>query len=200
MATLRRIITQVSSMQLNYVAGSSCSSIQRFGVGKISGLVLHQGTIPSQVGISNSLKQFSTNPIMKSLNLNSKPSTLTLTSSFHSSSFKQETFKKDLPSNKMLVHRNIRDYKRRLLVAKYELRRNLYKALCRDPDLPSHVRERHRIKLSKLPRNSSSTRVRNRCIFTGRPRAVYEKFRMSRIVFRELASRGELMGVKKASW
>ncbi|GMH29989.1 hypothetical protein Nepgr_031832 [Nepenthes gracilis] len=96
--------------------------------------------------------------------------------------------------------RNIRDYKRRMLATKYELRRNLYKALCRDPDLPSIMQENHRYKLSKLPRNSSFTRVRNRCIFSGRPRAVYEKFRMSRIVFRSLASQGLLMGVKKASW
>uniref|UniRef100_A0A7C8ZGP7 Small ribosomal subunit protein uS14m n=1 Tax=Opuntia streptacantha TaxID=393608 RepID=A0A7C8ZGP7_OPUST len=96
--------------------------------------------------------------------------------------------------------RNILDYKRRLLVAKYELRRKLYKSLCRDLDLPSNLREKHRYKLSKLPRNSSSTRIRNRCIFTGRPRAVYENFRMSRIVFRELASQGRLHGIKKASW
>lgn len=96
--------------------------------------------------------------------------------------------------------RNILDYKRRLLASKYELRRKLYKALCRDTDLPSNLRDKHRYKLSKLPRNSSFTRLRNRCIFTGRPRAVYEKFRMSRIVFRELASQGRLQGIQKASW
>lgn len=96
--------------------------------------------------------------------------------------------------------RNILDYKRRLLAAKYELRRKLYKALCRDPELPSNMREKHRYKLSKLPRNSAFNQLRNRCYFTGRPRAVYEKFRMSRIVFRELASQGQLLGVKKASW
>lgn len=96
--------------------------------------------------------------------------------------------------------RNLLDHKRRLLAAKYELRRKLYKALCRDPDLPSNLLDKHRYKLAKLPRNSSFTRLRNRCIFTGRPRAVYETFRMSRIVFRELASQGQLMGIKKASW
>ncbi|XP_048497828.1 ribosomal protein S14, mitochondrial-like [Beta vulgaris subsp. vulgaris] len=84
--------------------------------------------------------------------------------------------------------RNILDYKRRLLAAKYELRRKLYKALCKDPELPSNTKEKHRYKLSKLPINSVFNRLRNCCIFTGRPRAVYEKFRMSRIVFRELAS------------
>ena len=96
----------------------------------------------------------------------------------------------------MSEKRNIRDHKRRLLAAKYELRRKLYKALCKDPDM----RDKHRYKLSKLPRNSSFARVRNRCISTGRPRSVYEFFRISRIVFRGLASRGPLMGIKKSSW
>ncbi|GAV71641.1 Ribosomal_S14 domain-containing protein [Cephalotus follicularis] len=95
------------------------------------------------------------------------------------------------------ITRNIPDHKRRLLAAKYELRRKLYKALCNDPAIP---REKYRYKLSKLPRNSSFTRVRNRCVFTGRSRSVYEKFRMSRIVFRTLARQGELLGIKKASW
>ncbi|KAK4843585.1 hypothetical protein QYF36_010268 [Acer negundo] len=96
--------------------------------------------------------------------------------------------------------RNIEDNKRRLLAAKYEVKRKLYKALHRDVDLPNELREKFLCKLAQLPRNSSFTRVRNRCIFTGRPRAVYEKFRMSRIVFRSLASQGMLMGIKKASW
>ncbi|KAL6533088.1 Sdh2-1p [Orobanche minor] len=97
-------------------------------------------------------------------------------------------------------NRNIRDHKRRLLAAKYELRRKLYKALCQDPELPPAMREKHHHKLSKLPRNSSFTRVRNRCIFTGRGRAVYRKFRISRICFRKLAGQGQLTGVRKASW
>ncbi|KAF7096207.1 hypothetical protein CFC21_098189 [Triticum aestivum] len=96
--------------------------------------------------------------------------------------------------------RNLRDHKRRILAAKYELRGKLYKAVCRDPELPSDMRDKFRYKLSKLPRNSNMTRLRNRCIFTGRSRGVYQKFRMSRIVFRTLANKGELMGVKKASW
>lgn len=96
--------------------------------------------------------------------------------------------------------RNIGDYHRRQLAAKYELRRKLYKSLCRDSEVPANLKEKFRYKLSKLPRNSAFNRVRNRCIFTGRPRAVYEKFRMSRIVFRELAKKGELNGVQKASW
>ncbi|KAI5657561.1 hypothetical protein M9H77_26354 [Catharanthus roseus] len=96
--------------------------------------------------------------------------------------------------------RVMKDHNRRLMAAKFEVRRKLYKALCRDPDLPHDVREKSRYKLSKLPRNSSFTRIRNRCILTGRPRAVYQLFRMSRICFRELASRGALTGIKKASW
>lgn len=54
--------------------------------------------------------------------------------------------------------------------------------------------------LSKLPRNSSSTRVRNRCVLTGRGRGVYEKFGLCRQMFRKLALEGKLPGVKKASW
>ncbi|XP_050219744.1 ribosomal protein S14, mitochondrial [Mercurialis annua] len=97
-------------------------------------------------------------------------------------------------------NRCIRDNQRRLLAEKFEVKRNLFKALVRDPNLPIEQREKFQSKLSKLPRNSSFTRVRNRCIFTGRPRAVYNLFRMSRIVFRELASNGMLTGIKKASW
>nr|YP_010722486.1 ribosomal protein S14 [Cuminum cyminum]WDV16680.1 ribosomal protein S14 [Cuminum cyminum] len=95
---------------------------------------------------------------------------------------------------------NIRDHKRIVLAAKYELRRKLSKAFCKDPDLSSEMRDKRRSKLSKLPRKSSFARVRNRCISTGRPRSVYEFFRISRSVFRGLASRGALMGIKKASW
>ncbi|XP_057956900.1 small ribosomal subunit protein uS14m [Malania oleifera] len=97
-------------------------------------------------------------------------------------------------------NRNIRDNQRRQLAEKHELKRMLFKAFLRDPDIPAEVREQQQWKLAKLPRNSSFTRVRNRCIFTGRPRGVYQLFRMSRIVFRELASRGALQGIKKASW
>ncbi|KAE8038747.1 hypothetical protein FH972_011224 [Carpinus fangiana] len=97
-------------------------------------------------------------------------------------------------------NRNIHDNQRRQLAAKYELKHKLFKAFLRDPALPAEAREQMQLKLAKLPRNSSFTRIRNRCIFTGRPRGVYQLFRMSRIVFRELASRGALNGIKKASW
>ncbi|KAL8541509.1 hypothetical protein ACS0TY_002687 [Phlomoides rotata] len=101
---------------------------------------------------------------------------------------------------KMSDKRNLLDKKRRLLARRYELRRKFYKALLQDPDLPSVMRDKVRNRLSQLPRNSSFTRIRNRCVFTGRPRSVYKKFRMSRIIFRELANQGQLQGVKKASW
>nr|NP_943670.1 ribosomal protein S14 [Chara vulgaris]AAP92193.1 ribosomal protein S14 [Chara vulgaris]QXT44739.1 ribosomal protein S14 [Nitellopsis obtusa]WAK98773.1 ribosomal protein S14 [Chara vulgaris] len=94
----------------------------------------------------------------------------------------------------------IRDQKRRLLVAKYELKRMQYKAICQDRALPNQIRYEYTLKLAKLPRNSSKTRVRNRCILTGRSRSVYKLFRVSRIVFRELASRGALYGINKSSW
>lgn len=54
--------------------------------------------------------------------------------------------------------------------------------------------------LNKLPRNSSPTRLKNRCQLTGRPRGYMRKFKMSRIAFRELAHKGQLPGIKKASW
>jgi small subunit ribosomal protein S14 len=54
--------------------------------------------------------------------------------------------------------------------------------------------------LQKLPRNSSPIRLRNRCIITGRPRAYSRKFGVSRLVFREMALKGEIPGIKKASW
>ncbi|KAM6584263.1 hypothetical protein CsatB_011265 [Cannabis sativa] len=95
---------------------------------------------------------------------------------------------------------NFRDNHRRILAAQFELRRRLYKAISNDPSLPDEVREENRYKLAKLPRNSSFTRIRNRCVFTGRARGVYAAFRMSRLVFRDLANKGMLNGIKKASW
>ena len=67
-------------------------------------------------------------------------------------------------------------------------------------ELSFEERQDYRLKLEKLPRNSNRIRVRNRCNVTGRPRGVYRKFGLSRITFRELASRGLIPGVSKASW
>ena len=69
-----------------------------------------------------------------------------------------------------------------------------------DNKLSPEERFAARLKLAELPRNSSPTRIRNRCELTGRPRAVYRKFKLSRIALRELASSGCSPGVVKSSW
>ncbi|MCB0729660.1 MAG: 30S ribosomal protein S14 [Ignavibacteriae bacterium] len=81
-----------------------------------------------------------------------------------------------------------REQKRRNLVDKYaELRKELKEKGDWDA-------------LQKLPRNSSPVRLRNRCIMTGRPRGYFRKFGVSRLVFREMALKGEIPGIKKSSW
>ena len=74
------------------------------------------------------------------------------------------------------------------------------KTLARDRDAPPEERFAAQLKLAELPRNSSRTRVRNRCSLTGRPRGYYRKFRISRIALRELASAGQIPGMVKSSW
>ena len=74
------------------------------------------------------------------------------------------------------------------------------KALARDRDAATEDRFAAQLKLSELPRNSSVTRVRNRCALTGRPRGVYSKFGLGRNKLRDLALKGEIPGVIKASW
>ncbi|MEQ8166531.1 MAG: 30S ribosomal protein S14 [Alphaproteobacteria bacterium] len=79
-------------------------------------------------------------------------------------------------------------------------KRAALKALARDSSLTPEERFRARLKLAEMPRNGAPTRVRNRCELSGRPRAYYRKFRMSRIALRELASSGQIPGVVKSSW
>jgi small subunit ribosomal protein S14 len=79
-------------------------------------------------------------------------------------------------------------------------RRARLKALARDREAAPEERFEAQLKLSEMPRNSSPTRVRNRCSLTGRPRGVYRKFRLSRIAVRELASSGQIPGMTKSSW
>src|SRR6267142_2538516 len=79
-------------------------------------------------------------------------------------------------------------------------RRERLKAIARDREAPPEERFEAQLKLAELPRNSSVTRVRNRCSLTGRPRGYYRKFRMSRIAVRELASAGQIPGMLKSSW
>jgi small subunit ribosomal protein S14 len=90
--------------------------------------------------------------------------------------------------------------KRMKLVKRFAERRKKLRAQACDESLPPEDRFAARLKLAKLPRNSSATRVRNRCELTGRPRGNYRKFRLSRIALRELASRGQIPGMVKSSW
>jgi small subunit ribosomal protein S14 len=90
--------------------------------------------------------------------------------------------------------------RRKRLVKKYAARRAALKAASRDQSLAPEESFAARLKLAKLPRNSSATRVRNRCELTGRPRGYLRKVRMSRIALRELGSQGLIPGLVKASW
>ena len=89
---------------------------------------------------------------------------------------------------------------RQELVQRYAAKRARLKEVARDLEMPPEERFAARMKLAEMPRNSSKTRVRNRCELTGRPRAYYRKLRMSRLALRELASRGLIPGMTKASW
>ncbi|MEO0400482.1 MAG: 30S ribosomal protein S14 [Pseudomonadota bacterium] len=93
-----------------------------------------------------------------------------------------------------------RDQKRRRLAKKFEAKRERLKAIIRDDDKPAEERFAAVLALAELPRNSSTTRIRNRCQVTGRPRAFYRKLKMSRIALRELGSAGKIPGLVKSSW
>jgi small subunit ribosomal protein S14 len=89
---------------------------------------------------------------------------------------------------------------RRELVKKFAGRRERLLAVANDESNSMEERFEARLKLSELPRNSSKTRIRNRCEITGRPRAYYRKLGMSRIALRELGSKGLIPGLVKSSW
>ena len=93
-----------------------------------------------------------------------------------------------------------RNNKRRRLAKKYMTQRTRLKDIASDRRLPPEDRFAARLKLAELPRNSSPTRIRNRCDLTGRPRGFYRKLRMSRIALRELGSQGLIPGMVKSSW
>ena len=86
------------------------------------------------------------------------------------------------------------------LVKQFAAKREELKAIANDEALPLEERFEARLKLAALPRNSSKTRIRNRCDLTGRPRAYYRKLKMSRIALRELGSAGQIPGLVKSSW
>jgi small subunit ribosomal protein S14 len=100
-------------------------------------------------------------------------------------------------AKKSAVNRN---EKVRALVKQYASRRDALKAIANDDSLPLEERFEARLKLAELPRSSSATRIRNRCLVTGRPRAFYRKLKMSRIALRELGSQGLIPGLVKSSW
>lgn len=90
--------------------------------------------------------------------------------------------------------------RRKKLVSKYAGRRERLLTTANNQELSLEERFEARLKLAALPRNSSKTRVRNRCIVSGRPRAYYRKIGMSRIALRELGSQGLIPGLVKSSW
>jgi small subunit ribosomal protein S14 len=90
--------------------------------------------------------------------------------------------------------------RRRKLAAQYAEKRKRLKAIADDLKRPAEERFAARIKLAELPRNSSLTRVRNRCEITGRARGYYRKLRMCRNQLRDLASQGLIPGMVKSSW
>jgi len=100
-------------------------------------------------------------------------------------------------AKKSAVNRN--EMVRRLVKTK-AAKRNALKAIANDENLSLEERFDARLKLAEMPRNSSPTRIRNRCEVTGRPRAYYRKLHMSRIALRDLGSRGQIPGLVKSSW
>jgi len=93
-----------------------------------------------------------------------------------------------------------RDVKRTKTVEKFAAKRAALKAIVDDQSKSDEERYEARLKLQALPRNASPTRQRNRCSITGRSRGVFRKFGLGRMKLRELAMKGEIPGMTKASW
>ena len=83
---------------------------------------------------------------------------------------------------------------------RYANKRKKLKAIVQNKKLPLNERFAAQLKLSKLPKNSSKIRIRNRCEITGRPHGVYRKLKISRIALRQMASSGKIPGMTKSSW
>jgi small subunit ribosomal protein S14 len=90
--------------------------------------------------------------------------------------------------------------RREKLTKQYLERRAKLKAIAHDKTKPMEERFAATLKLAELPRNSSATRIHNRCVITGRPKAYYRTLKMSRIALRELGSKGMIPGLLKSSW
>ena len=93
-----------------------------------------------------------------------------------------------------------REQKRRATVEKFAAKRKALLETLRDPHVSPEDKDAARVKLQKLPRDASPVRLRNRCALTGRPRGTFRKFGLARSKIREIAMRGEIPGVIKASW
>jgi small subunit ribosomal protein S14 len=93
-----------------------------------------------------------------------------------------------------------REKKRQELVEKYAAKRAALKEIINDKEKSVEERFKASLKLAELPRNSSATRLHNRCQLTGRPHAYYRKLKVSRIALRELGSAGQIPGLVKSSW
>ena len=100
-------------------------------------------------------------------------------------------------AKKSAIEKNNR---RKALSDRYASRRNKLKEIAKDKNISQKERFEAFLKLAKLPRNSSPTRIRNRCMLTGRPRGYSRKLKLSRIALRELASLGQIPGMVKSSW
>jgi small subunit ribosomal protein S14 len=100
-------------------------------------------------------------------------------------------------AKKSMVNREV---KRAKLVKQHASKRAALKAVINDQAKPVEDRFKASIKLAELPRNSSATRLHNRCQLTGRPHAYYRKLKLSRIMLRDLASFGQIPGMVKSSW
>jgi small subunit ribosomal protein S14 len=90
--------------------------------------------------------------------------------------------------------------RRKQLVKKYAGRYAKLKAVANDQSLDETERLIARLKMAEIPRNGNPTRIRNRCELTGRPRAYYRKFRLARVMLRDLANKGLIPGLTKSSW
>ena len=90
--------------------------------------------------------------------------------------------------------------RRKKLVAQYAPKLAKLKAIANDQSLDETERLIARLKMAEIPRNGNPTRIRNRCELTGRPRAYYRKFRLARVMLRDLANKGLIPGVTKSSW
>jgi small subunit ribosomal protein S14 len=100
-------------------------------------------------------------------------------------------------AKKSQINRNL---KREKMVAQYAVQRAALKAKADDMKVPAEERFEARLKLAKLPRNSSKVRVHHRCELSGRSKGYYRKVKLSRIALRDLANFGQIPGMTKASW